>query len=76
MDSLQIKRHFSGTGSKDVPIKFVDGVPYCEAFYRYCSQFSLDANKRRIEQPGGVFLDAIQEGDRFVYFLPPPILGD
>ncbi len=75
MDSLHVERHFSGTGSKDDPIKFVDGIPYYEAFYRYCSQFSLDANKRRIEQSGTVFLDAVQEGDRFVYFLPPPILG-
>jgi hypothetical protein len=76
MGSLHIERHFSGTGSKDDPIKFVDGIPYHEAFYRYCSQFSLDANKLRIEQSGGVFLDAIQKGDRFVYFLPPQILGD
>lgn len=76
MDALHVGRHFSGTGSKEDPIKFVDGIPYYEAFYRYCSQFSLDANRRRIEQSGGVFLDAIQEGDRFVYFIPPPILGD
>jgi hypothetical protein len=76
MDSLHIERHFSGTGSKDDPIKFVDGIPYYEAFYRYCSQFSLDANNRRIEKSGGVFLDAIKEGDRFVYFLPPPIIDD
>ena len=76
MDSLLVERHFSGTGSKGDPIKFVDGIPYYEAFSRYCSQFSLDANKRRIEQSGGVFLDAIQEGNRFVYFLPPPIRGN
>jgi hypothetical protein len=76
MDSLRVKRHFSGTGIKDDPIKFVDGIPYYEAFYRYCSQFGLDPNKRCIKQFGGVFLDAIQEGDSFVYFLPPPILGD
>ena len=76
MDSLHAERHFSGTGSKDDPIKFVDGIPYYEAFYRYCSQFSLDANKRRIEKSGDAFLDAIEVGDRFVYFLPPPILGD
>lgn len=75
MDSLHVERHFSGTGSKDDPIKFVDGIPYYEAFYRYCSQFGLDANKRRIDRSGGVFLDAIQDGVRFVYFLPPPILG-
>jgi len=76
MNSLQIGRHFSGTGSKDDPIKFVDGIPYFEAFDRYCSEFGIDMSKRRIEQSGDVSLDAIQDGDRFFYFVPPQPFSD
>lgn len=76
MDSLQVGSHFSGTGKKDDPIKFADGVPYYEGFYRYCSQLGLDSSKRRLEQSGETFLDAVQAGDKTLYFLPPPIFDD
>lgn len=77
MDSLLPEKHFSGTGSKDEPIMFADGIPYYEAFYKYCSQLGLDINKRRIEQSGNVFLDTVQDGDKFIHFLiPQPVIWE
>ena len=76
MNSLQFDKHFSGTGSKDDPVKFVDAIPYYEALNRYCSQFGIDMSKRRLEKAGGVFLDALQDGDSFIYFVPPQTFQD
>jgi hypothetical protein len=74
MDRLKHGRDFTGTGTLEDPIRFVDGMPYHESLYRYCAQFGYDPNPFRQDHAGDLVLDVLEHDGRPIYFahtLPP-----
>lgn len=71
MDRLKYGRDFTGTGTFEDPIRFAEGMPYQESFYRYCEEFGLDPEKRRLDRADNLLLDIVEQQGRLVHFAKP-----
>lgn len=70
---LRAGHDFTGTGTRIDPIRFRDGMPYHESFYRYCKEFGLDPAKRRVDWSDGLIQDIVEHQGCLVHFANPPM---
>ena len=71
MKKLKAGRDFTGTGTRIDPIRFRNGMPYHESFYRYCAEFGLDPATRKLDRAGDLFLDVLELEGRQIHFAHP-----
>lgn len=63
-------RDIFGSGTRDDPYRFRDGLLYHDAYYHYLKQEGIQVRNRRMVQLRGGFGDRVETEDgRVLYFL-------
>jgi hypothetical protein len=74
---LKPGRDIFGSGIRDDPFRFRNGLLYHDAYYHYLKQEGIQVRNRRIEQLTGGFGDCIEgEDGRMLYFLNDKLKTD
>jgi hypothetical protein len=67
---LKRGRDIFGSGTRDDPYRFRDGLLYHDAFYRYLAQEGVQVRTRMVDRVSGGFGDRVDAEDgRVLYFL-------
>jgi hypothetical protein len=67
---LKPGRDIFGSGTRDDPYRFRDGLLYHDAFYHYLAQEGVQVRARMVDRVSGGFGDRVDAEDgRVLYFL-------
>jgi hypothetical protein len=74
---LKPGRDIFGSGTRDDPYHFRNGLLYHDAYYHFLKQEGIQVRKRRVERLAGGFADRVKAEDgRVMYFLNDKLKTD